>query len=83
MNAELTAGRLSRIIIPTVYREDYMGALRRLTRRTEPETYIRMLQRAYAFSCTVTHEDIDEMEAHLHACNAFSDDPDDVLKVVV
>lgn len=83
MNAELTAGRLSRIIIPTVYREDYMGALRRLTRRTEPETYIRMLQRAYAFSCTVTHEDIDEMEAHLHACNAFSDDPDDVLNVVV
>ena len=32
MNAELVAADQSKIIIPTVFREDYLDALRRLTR---------------------------------------------------
>jgi len=36
MNAELVKANQTRIIIPTVYREDYVGALRRLTRRRNP-----------------------------------------------
>ena len=81
MNAELSKGGLSRIIIPTVYREDYMGALRRLTRKDEPDAYIRMLQRAQTFSARIHHEDMDAMEAQLKACNAFSDDSDDTLRM--
>jgi len=50
MNAELIAEGLSTIIIPTVYREDYLTALRALTRRDRPDPLIRMLQRAQRFS---------------------------------
>lgn len=54
MNAELSAKGLSRIIIPTVYREDYMGALRKLTRQRIADAYVGMLLRAYEFSSTLT-----------------------------
>ena len=53
MNAELVKARQTRIIIPTVYREDYMGALRKLTRQQSPAPYIRMLARAQQFSATI------------------------------
>ena len=50
MNAELCASTVSTIIIPTVYREDYMGALRAMTRRNRGDPLIRMLVRAHEFS---------------------------------
>jgi hypothetical protein len=46
MNAELFSEGLSTIIIPTVYREDYLISLRALTRRNRPDPLIRMLERA-------------------------------------
>ena len=71
MNAELSSKSLSKIIVPTVYREDYMGALRLLTRRGETAPFIRMMLRLYAFGSTVYAEDIDEMEQYLRSCDAF------------
>jgi hypothetical protein len=71
MNAELVAARQAKIIIPTVYRDDYLGALRKLTRRSETDPYIRMLLRAREFSTTVTGDQIPEMQLHLETCNAF------------
>ncbi|WP_196937391.1 Fic family protein [Sphingobacterium pedocola] len=53
MNAELVSEEQSKIIIPAVFRKDYLGALRQLTRRQEPDTFIRMLQRAQLFSATI------------------------------
>ncbi len=50
MNAELCVEALATIIIPTVYREDYLAALRALTRRDRPEPLIKMLARAHSFS---------------------------------
>jgi hypothetical protein len=73
MNAELTSKGLSKIIIPTVYREDYMGALKKLTKQGESGAYIRMLLRAYKFSATVHHEDMDKMELYLKQCDAFEE----------
>lgn len=80
MNAELTAGRQTKIIIPTVYREDYLGALRRLTRANDPKVYIRMLERAQAFSDTLSALDMDSMEMLLKKCNAFLESSEGVLK---
>lgn len=80
MNAELTAGLQTKIIIPTVYREDYLGGLRRLTRANEPKVYIRMLERAQAFSDTLPASDMDSMEAQLKKCNAFVESSEGVLK---
>jgi hypothetical protein len=50
MNAELSSQDLCTIIVPTVYREDYLSALRALTRRDRPDPLIRMLERAQRFS---------------------------------
>ena len=40
----------STIIIPNIYREDYLSSLRALTRRDRPEPLIKMLARAHSFS---------------------------------
>jgi Fic family protein len=82
MNAELSAKGLSKIIIPTVYREDYMGALRKLTRQRTADAYVRMLLRAYEFSSTLHGESIDKMEKHLIACDAFKEPKEGKLKIL-
>lgn len=73
MNAELSSKGLAKIIIPTVYREDYMGALRKLTRQRIADPYIRMLSRAHDFSSTLKQKSIDEMERYLIRCDAFKE----------
>ena len=83
MNADLVVAGESKIMIPTVYRDDYIGALRRLTRRSDPDVYIRMMERAHEFSGNVYGDDRDEMEAYLQSCNAFLDDTEGkILKIV-
>jgi len=83
MNAELVNGSQTRIIIPTVYRDDYLGALRKLTRQDEPSPYIRMLQRAQEFSSTIIGDDINRMETYLQNCNAFKEHDQAKLKVIM
>lgn len=80
MNAELTAKGMSKIIIPIVYRIDYLDAIRKLTRRQDPETYVRMLNRVYEFSATVHSEDLDSMEQYLRQCNAFEQGEEYILR---
>jgi predicted CopG family antitoxin len=71
MNAELSSKGLSKIIIPTVFREDYMGALRKLTRQHDPAPYIRMLLRVFELSSNIFGDDEKEVEDYLRSCNAF------------
>ena len=74
MNAELVSSGEAKIMIPTVYRDDYIDALRRLTRRSDPDAYIRMMLRAHEFSSNVYGDDRAEMEAYLYKCNAFMEE---------
>jgi fido (protein-threonine AMPylation protein) len=71
MNAELVKAGQTRIIIPTVFREDYMGALRQLTRQQSPSAYIRMLSRAQQFSATIIGKNMEEMQYQFEEANAF------------
>lgn len=80
MNAELVHAGHSKIIIPTVYREDYLGALRKLSRRILPGSYIRMLQRAHQFSATLLADDMKIMEKTLTDSNAFKEGDGYVLR---
>ena len=80
MNAELSSKGLTKIIIPTVYREDYMGSLRKLTRQRIADPYIRMMRRAYEFSSTLNQESINEMEQYLETCDAFKEPQEGKLK---
>jgi Fic family protein len=82
MNAELTSKGLSKIIIPAVYREDYMGALKKLTKQRVSDAYIRMLLRAYEFSSSLTGEDFDAMERFLIQCDAFKEPKEGQLKII-
>ena len=82
MNAELVKANQTRIIIPTVYRDDYLGALRKLTRNDDPKVYIRMLQRAQEFSATLKTDNIDELENHLKLSNAFKEHDEAKLKII-
>jgi Fic family protein len=50
MNAELYTQGFSTIIIPNVYRIDYLSNLKALSRRSAPENYVRMLSIAHEFS---------------------------------
>ena len=82
MNAELVKTGHSRIIIPTVYRDDYMGALRKLTRQQEPAPYIRMLKKAHQFSANIIGDNMDDMEALLTTANAFKEHNKAKLKLL-
>lgn len=82
MNAELSSKSLSKIMIPTVYREDYMGALKKLTKQRDGSTYIRMLLRAWEFSSHVYNESLDDMEKYLKDCNAFLAPKEGYLKII-
>lgn len=82
MNAELTSQNQTKIIIPTVYRDDYLGALRKLSRNQDPSVYIRMLARAQAFSDTLLGKDMEKMELVLEKSNAFLEHGEDVLRII-
>jgi Fic family protein len=82
MNAELVKEGQSKIIIPTVLRDDYMGALRKLTRKGEPDLYIRMLEKAHEFSENIFGEDMNEMQEYLAQTNAFSEPAEARLKII-
>jgi hypothetical protein len=81
MNAELAKAEQSKIIIPTVYREDYMGALKKFTKQRMCDTYIKMLQRAHEFSANLHDENMDNMQAYLTSCNAFTENSGVILKI--
>jgi hypothetical protein len=63
LNLFLTQAGLTRIIIPTVFRDDYISALKALSSNAHPMPLVRMLTRAARFSrCLITAPPV-EMEA--------------------
>lgn len=82
MNAELVKAKQSKIIIPTVYRGDYLGALKQLTKQSKCEGYLNMLERAHIFSANIHDDDLNEMQAYLTSCDAFMEESDAILKIV-
>ena len=73
MNAELVAEREERIIVPTVFRDNYLAALRALTRTGRADPLIRVLDYAQRWTLAVNWTSIPETQRELEACNAFLD----------
>ena len=71
MNAELHAKDQSHIIIPTVFREDYILALRKLSRKQEADSYTRMLLTAQVFTNSISFDDYNQALIQLKLRNAF------------
>jgi len=80
MNQELFAAGETPIIIPTVYRPDYIGGIKALSKSNNVRTFVRMLQRAQAFTAKLPCEDYDGMIQFLKEKQAFSEDPNDILR---
>jgi len=74
VNAELTAAGQAKIIIPTVYRDDYLLNLRRLTRKHDPGPYIRMMDRAHAFSHWLEPGEYHSLKLQLEESYAFDEE---------
>lgn len=71
MNAELIAAGEQRIIVPTVYRENYLSALKAISNRNSAEPIIRTLDFAQRFSRAVDWTGFKRAESDLKSANAF------------
>ena len=80
MNAELVSVGMPKIIIPTVYRIDYIDALKRLTQNSEPSTIIRAMERVRLWSSCLDASDYVRLKSYLEQCNAFRDEQEYILK---
>lgn len=81
MNAELSAANESKIIIPTVFRNDYLLSLRKLTRQNDPNTYINAMLKVQKFSSALYGEDLNAMKTFLYEMNAFADPEENILNL--
>lgn len=82
MNAELVKGDQSRIIVPTVFRDDYILTLRKLSRQKDPEPFIRVIEKLHRFSDNLYGNDYNELNNYLQDCNAFEEPTDAKLTYV-
>lgn len=73
MNAELVAGGQERIIIPTAYRTDYLGALKALSHSAHTTALIRMLDYAQHYTHAIDWGDLDGARMMLKQTGAFAD----------
>jgi hypothetical protein len=71
MNAELSANRQQRIVIPLVYRDNYLQSLRLLSRNGDPTALIRVLDVAQLYSASIPWQDLHAAEQALRDTNAF------------
>lgn len=73
MNAELVSQNQARIIIPTVFRENYISALKALSHNSNPDPLIRCLDFTQHYTSLIDWSDIDKARAMLTATHAFED----------
>lgn len=71
MNAELFRAGESKIIVPTVYREDYLLALRKCSRQSIVHPYIKVMTNLHHFTSTLYGRDFQGLLNYLTLCNAF------------
>ena len=71
MNAELSAAGEQRIVIPIVYRDNYLQGLRALSRNANPQPLIRVLDFAQAYAAAIEWSDLPTAERMLERTNAF------------
>ena len=81
MNAELVAGGQERIIIPTAYRTDYLGALKALSRNGHTTPLIRMLDYAQQYTHAIDWSNLARARQMLEQTGAFAEGEDARLRL--
>jgi hypothetical protein len=81
MNAEVIAGGQQRIIIPTVYRDDYLGALRAISRKGRADVLPKMLDHAQHFVSRIDFTDLTTARRALEKAEAFREPGEGRLRI--
>jgi hypothetical protein len=76
MCAELSAAGMSRLIVPTVLRNEYLQAMRQASRRANFELYARTLTWAWRWTAAMPWADREATMGRLVATNALTDSTD-------
>ena len=79
MNSELVAAGLNRVIIPSVFRNEYVASLKLMTNHNDPSSYLKVMNFAQEFVSRIDFTDLDDAKYQLEACNAFKDPADNVI----
>ena len=75
MNAELSVVNACRMIVPTLFREEYLDCLRVLTRHGKLEPFISAMQKIQQWTAAFDYTDLDRVIEQMKACNAFEKSP--------
>ncbi len=70
-NAELSAAGQQRLMIPIVFRDDYLQALRAMSHRGDPRPFIRVLDRAQRWAHEIDWSDTTIAQLELGRTNAL------------
>lgn len=73
MNAELVSAGEERIVIPTIFRSNYLSALKALSNLHNPTPLVRTLDFAQRWVAAVPWGDLNQTRTVLDSCNAFMD----------
>lgn len=73
MSAELVAQGEQKIIIPTVFRNNYISALKGLSQTGRSSAIVQVLDFAQKYTASIRWESFDTARAELQATNAFMD----------
>ncbi len=76
MNAELVHANHTRIVIPTVYRNEYVSALKALSRNNRAQALMRTLDYAQRYTYEIDWSSLSAARAMLTSTNAFLDSVD-------
>jgi len=75
MNCFLSHGEQCRIIVPTIFRDDYLLSLKAMTHQSDADAYIRAMRLCQAWSNELDYDvDVPSVNQQLIACNAVRDD---------
>ena len=80
-NAALVAAGHARLIVATGYRDDYLRALKALSRRADPSPFVRMLDRAHRFTSELPFDDYERTVELLERTGALDDAPGGRLRL--
>lgn len=81
-NAELYKSGQSRIIVPTVFREDYILSLKKFTNQKDPDAFIRVMDKLQKFSNNIFGENFEELNNYFRATDAYKEPFEGKLKII-
>lgn len=71
MNSELSVVGACRILVPTLFRDEYLDCLRVLSREGNPVPFVSAMQKIQAWSAAFDYENLDRVISEMKRCNAF------------